>query len=73
MQTVSDLFTTIGRDAIRKRLGHGHQVLSRAATDNIMPAHWYFGIKTLCDEQGVECPQALFRKSHGLARSDSAA
>ena len=73
MQTVSQLFDTLGRAAIRSRLGHGHQVLSRATTENVMPAHWYFGIKTLCDERGVECPPSLFRTRHKATDQQGAA
>lgn len=61
MQTVTELFAAIGRERIRKEAGYGQQVLSRAVTDNLMPAHWYFDIKRLCDEKGVECPEHLFR------------
>ena len=69
METVADLFTALGRDRIRKEAGHGHQVLTRALADNVMPAHWYFDIKRLCDERGLECPEHLFRRrtSRGAA------
>ena len=61
METVADLFTALGRDRIRNELGHGQQVLSRAVSDNVMPAHWFFGLRDLCDRQGIACPEHLFR------------
>lgn len=67
MKTVSELFSALGRANIRQRAGHGHQVLSRAANDNLMPAHWYFDIKRLCDERGIPCPDHLFRRHHASA------
>ena len=62
MQTVTELFAAIGRERIRKEAGYGQQVLSRAVTDNLMPAHWYFDIRRMCEEDGIPCPEHLFRR-----------
>lgn len=61
MLTVNDLFNRLGRDRITTELGHGPQVLSRAAIDNVMPSSWYLGMRRLCETVGAECPDALFR------------
>ncbi len=61
MQTVSELLAKLGRNRINREAGHGFQVLSRAAVDNIMPAWWYPGIRDMCEADGIECPEYLFR------------
>lgn len=69
MQTVTELFATLGRDRIRRECGHGHQVLTRAVAENVMPAHWYFDIRHLCAESGIECPEHLFRRNRQFQRA----
>lgn len=62
MMTVPELFAKLGRDRIRREANHGHQVLTRAVADNLMPAHWYFDIRRMCEEDGIPCPEHLFRR-----------
>lgn len=61
IQTVSDLYDALGRDAIRKTGGHGHQVMSRALTENTLPSHWLPQIRTMCESAGYDVPEHLFR------------
>lgn len=63
MLTVTELFAALGRDRIRRETGHGHQVLSRAVVENIMPSHWFFDFRRMCDADGIECPEQLFRRA----------
>lgn len=61
MQTVSELYETLGRANLGKAIGVKQSVLSRAKVDGIMPTHWYFPVKRMCDERGIKCPEKLFR------------
>ncbi len=70
-QTVSDLLTRLGRARITKEAGFGPQVLSRASVDDKMPSHWFFEIRRMCENDGIECPEHLFRsaKQRGAVRN----
>lgn len=59
--TVEQLFEKLGRDRITREQGHTPQVLSRAAIDGLMPAHWYPGIRAMCEAEAIACPHELFR------------
>lgn len=61
IQTVSELYDALGRDAIRKTGGHGHQVMSRALTEDTLPSHWFPQIKGMCEAEGIPVPEHLFR------------
>lgn len=61
MQTVTELFTRLGRDRITREAGHKPQVLSRAAVENVMPSGWYPSIRSMCETDGIPVPEHLFR------------
>lgn len=71
IQTVSDLYDALGRDAIRKDGGHGHQVMSRALKENVLPSHWLPQIDRMCTAAGIECPRHLFRFHQRAERAAS--
>lgn len=60
MITASEICDRIGRKKLAERLGVGRTAISNAAVDGRFPAKWFMVIKTLCDEEGVECPLLLF-------------
>lgn len=59
--TVKALVKTIGRDRFQSALGHKPQVVSRAMAEGVMPAHWYWGVRDLCNAVGVVTPEHLFK------------
>ncbi len=61
MITVAQLFRLLDRARVLRETGFGQQVLSRAVVANVMPSGWYFAIRALCVESGIECPDYLFR------------
>lgn len=63
-KTVHDFIKGVGRDRFEKELGHTTQVVSRAITADVMPAHWYFDCRDWCREIGEEVPEHLFRRTH---------
>ena len=61
MDTVSDFITRIGRDRFTKETGFLPQVISRAISENIMPAGWFPAVRDLCNASGEPVPEHLFR------------
>lgn len=69
METVHDLIAKIGRDTFTAETGFSPQVISRAITENLMPSGWYLVVNDLCQRNGVETPQHLFRWADRRARA----
>lgn len=72
MKTVSDLFAALERPRIVRETGLTHQLLHRAATENVMPAHWLFKLRPLCERDGIPVPDALFRQDRKVPAKDPA-
>lgn len=60
MITASSLADSIGRKKIADTLGVGPTAVSNHVVRGSFPASWYFVLKTLADDIGVECPPDLF-------------
>lgn len=73
METVEHLITKLGRDRVAREAKLGQQVLSRAISENLMPAGWYPAIRDLCRDDGRECPEHLFRWADKRRRPDPVA
>lgn len=73
METVSALFSALGRPRIVRETGLSHQLLHRAATENVMPAHWLFKIRPLCESEGISVPDSLFRQERKVPGRETAA
>lgn len=54
----------LGRKNIAVRLGRTVAAVSNAATDGVFPSSWYLIIKQMCEEEGVDCPDAAFAFLH---------
>ena len=63
-KTVSDFIDRITRARFEGALHHKTQVVTRAISDNRMPAHWFFERSDLCAEVGAAVPERLLRQSH---------
>lgn len=63
IKSVRDLLKKVGREDFLTALGHSTQVVTRAVAENKMPAHWYVGVRALCEQKGVEVSEDLFRWS----------
>jgi phenylpyruvate tautomerase PptA (4-oxalocrotonate tautomerase family) len=61
INSVKELIEHVGRDAFTKDLGHTPQVVSRAIIEDVMPAHWYVGVRDLCAGRGFTVPESLFK------------
>lgn len=51
----------IGRAAFTEATGYSQQVVSRAISENLMPAGWYRDVRDLCAVRREPCPDHLFR------------
>lgn len=62
MQTVSDFIAKVGRDRFTEGTGYSPQVISRAISENIMPAGWYVRVRdSVCNPLRIPVPEHLFR------------
>lgn len=61
---VKDFIDFVGRRKFQDSLGHTPQVVSRAIKNSEMPAHWYIGVRRLCNDLGVFTPEHLFKWTH---------
>lgn len=61
--SVRDFIEHVDRDRFQTTLGHTPQVVSRAIARNVMPAHWFLGVRGLCNELGILTPENLFQWS----------
>jgi hypothetical protein len=51
----------LGRTKFEQALGHSPPVVTRAKNEGAFPAAWYIGIRDLCAETGLDCPEHLFK------------
>jgi sialic acid synthase SpsE len=62
VMTTEEILKTLDRQELLRRLGlKSSSSVSNAINDGIMPPEWYLTVKTMCDEKGLDCPEALFR------------
>ena len=61
IESVKELIEQIGRDRFTAELGHAPQVVSRAVTEDRMPAHWFVGVRDICKANGITVSEALFK------------
>lgn len=59
--TVSELIEKIGRPRFTQATGYSPQIISRAMTENLMPSGWYPDVRALCEADGIDVPEHLFR------------
>ena len=60
MDTARKFIGLLGSDALRDTLALKYGTLNRWAENGRIPAAWYFALKSLCDERGLDCPPGLF-------------
>lgn len=60
MTQVSSICDKVGRPVVARRLGVGLTAVSNAVVAGVFPASWYAGVKSLCDERGIDCPMSAF-------------
>ncbi|WP_139206524.1 hypothetical protein [Paracoccus homiensis] len=70
--SVADICEAIGRPVIASAVGVGLTAVSNAAVENRFPARWFFIIRSLCKEQGLDCPESLFSFA-GIAKTSEGA
>ncbi|MFD1481630.1 hypothetical protein [Paracoccus nototheniae] len=58
--TVSAICEVVGRQAIASAVGVGLTAVSNAASENRFPARWFYAVRALCAESGIQCPERLF-------------
>ncbi len=61
MDTVSEFIETIGRQGFAEQTGFAQQSISRAISQNVMPARWYQAVRGLCLLRDIAVPDHLFR------------
>src|SRR6056297_748356 len=61
MITSRDIADRLGRKSIAERLGVGETAVSNAVVRGWFPATWSYLLEQMCNEEGIECPPALFR------------
>lgn len=68
MQTVRSFIEQVGRREFEVHLDVSAQAVSRAMTDNIMPAGWYLGAAEIAAAKKVPVSKDLFRWTHKIRR-----
>jgi len=53
---VANIIAEVGSKAIQERVGVGASAVRNARSADKFPAQWYFVIRELCWEIGLECP-----------------
>ena len=61
MDTVSEFIETLGRQGFAEQTGFAQQSISRAISENLMPARWYLAVRGICLARGIAVPDQLFR------------
>lgn len=61
MDTVSAFIETLGRQGFADQTGFAQQSISRAISENLMPARWYLAVRAICVARDVAVPDQLFR------------
>jgi hypothetical protein len=61
MDTVSAFIETVGRQGFAEQTGFAQQSISRAISENVMPARWYLAVRAICVARGIAVPDQLFR------------
>lgn len=59
--TVQEFIAHVGRDEFKRSLGYSPQLISRAVSENVMPARWFLRVRDLCSAFGVPTPEHLFK------------
>jgi len=54
---------TIGRQKFCRETGYSEQNVHRAIQEGIMPSGWFINVRSLCEAEGVNVPESLFRWS----------
>lgn len=60
MTNASFIADTVGRAKIADACEVGLTAVSNAVVRGRFPASWYFPVRYLCDEAGIDCPLASF-------------
>ncbi|QAX31298.1 hypothetical protein [Leisingera sp. NJS204] len=58
--TVSQIIKQLGWHPLAKKLGVGRTAVANAKSTGTFPASWYFIIREMCDEAGIELDDGLF-------------
>ena len=61
MDTVSEFIETVGRQGFADQTGFAQQSISRAISENVMPARWYLAVRAICVARDIAVPDQLFR------------
>ena len=61
MDNVSAFIETLGRQGFAYQTGFAQQSISRAISENVMPARWYLAVRAICEARDSAVPDDLFR------------
>lgn len=60
MMTTHDMAEALTQARMAKHLGIGATAVNNAVHRGQFPSKWYFRLKRLCDDAGIDCPTDLF-------------
>ncbi|MCD1621077.1 hypothetical protein K7H20_23865 [Salipiger manganoxidans] len=61
MADIQHIAKTLGQKRIADALEVQATAVNNAVTRGAFPTSWFFVIKELCDEAGIDCPLVLFK------------
>lgn len=61
MDNVSAFIETLGRQGFADQTGFAQQSISRAISENMMPARWYLAVRAICEARDIAVSDDLFR------------
>ena len=59
--TFDSFLDLVGRQRFQDDLGKSTQLVTRAKSDGIMPAHWFRDVRNWCVRNQIDVPEHLFR------------
>ena len=66
MDTVSAFIETLGRQGFADQTGFAQQSISRAISENVMPARWYLAVRAICVARDIAVPAFDAAQEHDL-------
>ena len=72
MADIQHIAKFLGQKRIADALDVHATAVNNAVTRGAFPTSWFFVVKELCDEAGIECPRGLFKFKSSACQSDAA-
>lgn len=73
IKSVSEFLEFVDRGEFQSETGYSGQLVQRAKTTGVFPAHWFWTVRDFCDARKMKVPEYLFRGHPQSASVDGGA